>query len=423
MEDRKFKVKTNDKEVIVTGNIVFKWFPQLAVYFEGRTEALENLNNEKENFSILTEEDEFLGEGFIIREGFEKGEYFIKGIFARDCISGEPTIPVNEVRFVVPNMGNFEGSHVKVDSKGYSGRISFNLPDKEIILDKLPDFKDKIEELKKAGGYYITYSGKIIFKKPRNLKDFKQEQDILNCFLQILNGKQISGVFFTGMHEGKIVWQDFSPQPIEPYNIRGYTCFPYFLEKEDIESLGIVYQNLQAFWKQEDQKTMIKSAVRWYLEANTKPYYQFDTSVIISQSALEMFYNWFLVEKDKILKGNPNLSAANKIRLLLARINVKNNIPKKFTSLEKYLSDPINNNEHDAIDAAVLYRNAIVHGEYEKRVKLQTFTPTFKQNVKDLSIWYLELCILYVLGYNGRYSNRTTAEYVSDFEEVPWQKK
>lgn len=420
VKDSKFKIKTKERVVVLTGNIEFKWFPQAAVYFEGNTDYISNLNMEQENFDILTINDEVLGQGFVIRERLGSQEYYVKGIFSLNCMRGESTIRVKEVRFVVPNMRRFDGLIIKNETKSYSGRISLNFDDKEIILDKLPDFEQRLENLKKVGGYHVTYSGKITFQESKNLNEMRREKEILNCFLQILNGKQVFGLFFTGMHEGEIVWQDFRSYPIESYHERGYSCFPLFLKKEDVDSLATLYNNIQNFWKQEDQKGMIKLAVGWYLEANTKPYYHFDTSLIISQSALEMFYNWLMVEKNKIIRGKTNLSAANKIRLLLYRIGLNNEVPDKFSNLKKFLVNNKNNNEEDAVDAVVLYRNAIVHGDYEKRVKLQSFTSAFKGEAKHLSIWYLELCILYVLGYNGRYNNRTTAKYISDSEEVPW---
>tara|TARA_R100000935_G_scaffold42235_1_gene63915 strand:- start:148 stop:1509 length:1362 start_codon:yes stop_codon:yes gene_type:complete len=417
IENNKFKIKTVKEEVIVLGNIEFKWFPLAGVYFEGKTEYLTDLGRETDNLDILTENDELLGKGFVTREGMESNEFYIKGVFALDCILGDPTIPVNEVRFVIPNMIGFHGSGIKDDTMGYSGRISLKLDDKEIILDKLPDFSERIEELKKVGGYHITYSGKITFKHSITLKDLEQEKEILKHFLQILSGKHISGLFFMGIFKDENVWRHFRSDSIEPYHHRGSSCFPTFLKKEDIDSLSTLYGNIEKFWKEEDQKTMIKLAAGWYLEANTKPYYQFDTSVIISQSALEMFYNWLLVEKEKIIRGKTNLSAANKIRLLIARIGLKNEVPEKFVELQKFLSDNKSNNEEDAVDAIVLYRNAIVHGEFEKRIKLQNFTPIFKREAMQLSIWYLELCILYVLGYEGKYRNRTKL-YGS--EVLPW---
>lgn len=419
-ENAKFHLKNANKEIIVTGKIEFKWFPQSGVYFEGALDKYEHLISEKGNFNILDPNEEDLGEVIIIREYSVSNKWFVKGIFSRDCSTGNKLMPVSEVRFVVPNMGRFDGLTVKDENKSYRGRISLSFHGYSIILDKLPDFDERIESLRKNGGYHITYSGKIEFDRPVNLNQIKKKVEILNCFLKILNGKQVSAVFFTGVYEGENIWQDLISYPVEPYHERGYSCFPLNLSNKDINSLGVLYKSIQNFWSAEDQKAMIISAVGWYLEANTKPYYHFDTSLIISQSALEMFYNWLMVEKDKILRGKTNLSAANKIRLLLARVGVKNEVPAMYTNLNKFLSDTKNKNEEDAVDAIVLYRNAIVHGEYEKRLKLQLFTPTFKYEAKNLTIWYLELCILFVLGYNGKYSNRTTAKYVTDSEIVPW---
>lgn len=422
IREKEFLLKTVEKDISIFGNIEFKWQPQLAVYFEGKVDRFPLLSDEG-TFKVSTSEGKVLGEAFTIREGYENNQYFVEGIFSRECILGDPLISVNEVRFVIPNMRRFDGKNITIGSKLYRGRINLNHEGRELILDQLPDFRKREEELRKTGGYNITYSGKFIFEKPKNLKELQKEIDILNCFLQLLNGKQVSGIFYTGMHEGEIIWQDYRSHGVESFHSRGYTCLPqYSINQADIEGMQKIYGNLIKFWKNDNHKSMIKSAVSWYLEANTKPWYQ-NTGMIVSQSALEMFYNWHLIEKEKILRGQVKLSAANKIRLLLSKVGVGNEVPEKYEEITKYLSSSRNSNEEDAIDAVVLYRNAIVHGEYEKRSKLNNLSLGFKEQAQDLSIWYLELCLLYTLGYNGKYSDRTTAKYVNDTEIVPWMKK
>ncbi|AVR46241.1 hypothetical protein C7S20_13760 [Christiangramia fulva] len=422
LREEEFLIKTETGEIIFVGSIAFKWFPQIGVYVEGATKDFKFLEGQIKDFKVFKTNGDFLGDAIAIQEKYIKNQYFIKGIFSFDCLSGDTTIPVNEVRFSIPNMQRFDGQNIRSEEIGwYKGRIFLKLADYDLNIDKLPDFGERIAALKDVGGYHITYSGKMTFKTPKSLQDMKKEIQVLNCFLQLLSGIQISALFFSGVNDRETLWTDYRSAGIDSYHQRGSSCFPrYFLEHSDFKAMEIVYSNLIDFWRKDDYRNMISSAVKWYSEANSKPWYHSTTSMIISQSALEMFYNWYMIEKDGILRGEVRLSAANKIRLLLSRIGIKNEVPQKYAEIKKFLNDPKNKNEEDAIDATVFYRNAIVHGESEKRTKLVNLSPSFKREANNLSLWYLELCLLYTLGYNGKYVNRTTIEYSSDTEKVPW---
>ena len=37
-----------------------------------------------------------------------------------------------------------------------------------------------------------------------------------------------------------------------------------------------------------------------------------------------------------------------------------------------------------------------------------------------MSLWYQELALLYLLGHQGEYRNRLTAEWLGEVETVPW---
>lgn len=38
----------------------------------------------------------------------------------------------------------------------------------------------------------------------------------------------------------------------------------------------------------------------------------------------------------------------------------------------------------------------------------------------SLGLWALELCLLRLFGYRGKYSNRITQRYTGEVEDVPW---
>lgn len=59
-------------------------------------------------------------------------------------------------------------------------------------------------------------------------------------------------------------------------------------------------------------------------------------------------------------------------------------------------------------------RNELVHPASKKQVS-DCFIDAWK-----LSLWYLELSVLALCGYNDTYTSRLTAKYVTQSERVPW---
>jgi len=65
-----------------------------------------------------------------------------------------------------------------------------------------------------------------------------------------------------------------------------------------------------------------------------------------------------------------------------------------------------NQSFNDEIDVFVQIRNAIVHSQKDKRAKLNGFTTDEKYEAKKFGLWLIELSILKIVGYKGKYYNR-----------------
>ena len=127
-----------------------------------------------------------------------------------------------------------------------------------------------------------------------------------------------------------------------------------------------------------------------------------------------------LQETNKLLLGKDaeNISASNKIRLILYHLKINPAIPDSMTNL-KSISDFL-----DGPDAIVQIRNALVHGQEEKRRKLTLIDNKVKYEVLNLAIWYIELSLLSILGHRGIYINRCDSSpfIASRAQVVPWTK-
>lgn len=137
----------------------------------------------------------------------------------------------------------------------------------------------------------------------------------------------------------------------------------------------------------------------------------------MAQSALELAYNWLLIEKQKLIIGQDaeNISAANKLRLLLSHLRVPVSFPPKLERLCELRSREL----CDCPEAITYIRNAIIHSQGQKRKKLRTIHRHAKAQALWAAIWYIELVMLKVLEYDGNYRNRVSAD-PSIEETVPW---
>jgi hypothetical protein len=125
-----------------------------------------------------------------------------------------------------------------------------------------------------------------------------------------------------------------------------------------------------------------------------------EDGIVITQIALELIYNWLVIEKRNLLLGrdSENISASNKIRLILAQINVRASVPNAFEDLKQYVTS--NKDIVDAPEAFVQIRNMIVHSQESKRKKLTDISSMTKYEALQLGIWYVELSIMFILKFN-----------------------
>ena len=159
------------------------------------------------------------------------------------------------------------------------------------------------------------------------------------------------------------------------------------------------------------------SAVYWYVEANGHAGLV-DGSIIMIQTGLELIYNWLLIEQKKLIIGDDaaNITSANKIRILLSEIAVSPGFfPDQYIDLKN--ADTI-----DAPDALVKIRNALAHGQEKKRMALLKIPSLTKVHALHLGIWYVELSLLKILGFNGLYKRRGSNDNTMLKCPVPWAK-
>lgn len=409
-----FKLRSGDKTYDLKGEIFFKWFPDMGVKLKG---------------SFLVEMNprlELLEKCEVLIENSVAGQVQISTLHINDSstcgadscrfIWGESTIPVNEVNFSIPNMREYLGNSVKevIDNGVRLQKSRLVLDDKpyKIEIDKLGTYKERKEKLEDSGGYLITYAGKITKKKGSiKLVELHDWHDRFHHFLYFLNGRRVAPMFYTGSFEGQNIWTDYTSYTIDTHKY--VHCWSDIMFLNDLPQLWKAYNKL---WKGEADQDFLTTSIHWYVEANSNAG-MVEGSIILIQTALELLYNWLIVENQKVIVGGDadNMSAANKIRLLIFQFKISPAVPDAFTDLAAIP------NVQDGPEAFVKIRNALVHGQETKRAELRKINLKAKYQALQLGIWYVELALLYILDYKGKYKNRTDGNiWRNTGTLVPW---
>jgi hypothetical protein len=421
-----FLLKNEKTKMLIDGKIEYHWFPQKGAIFTGsiisENESSFMSEDALDDYDLIID-DLVVGKCFIInrRISSSSDKAQIKGVFTKYAVIQDSSISVDSVTFAIPNLKSFIGVtvHKKFENSvsRSNSRLQFENKEYKVIIDKTIDYKNRLESLNSNGGYLLLYSG-IISKKNGSIS-LEKARVFFYCFdtfITFLNGRRISTTFHNGIFENNKVWSDFSNYSIDIHKTANSWTLAH-----SINGLNELFQNFSSLWTDENDRNFLISAVHWYIEANNNSGYT-EGSIIMAQTALELIYNWLLIEKNGLLVGrdSENINAANKIRLLLSHLKIDNNVPEAFNELQELVDS---STEYvDAPDVVVQIRNAIIHSQIEKRKKISALPFQTKYQALQLCIWYIEMSLLFILKYKGKYTNRCSKElYPGDREiNVPW---
>jgi hypothetical protein len=423
--DGTFELHYDEQTFIVEGAILYKWHPEPSVFFSGIASI-----SKYQTLTISNIKPKIFINGLrfsdaIITHTTYSDPIQIEGIAIKNAIIGDPSIQVKTIDFSILNLRSFLGSSTYTnDENGLTfskSRLTFESRIGTIYIDELYDSENRNKLLKGAGGYIMLYAGRFCSKEPVACNDTLDFFECFSQFLTFLNGRRCSAIFRKGVNDESILWQDFSSYKTDLY--KPATTWP---ARHDITGIEACWKNFYTLWQDSNSKDFINMAIHWYIEASSNAAYV-EGSIIIAQTALELIYNWLLVEQQKLLRGDDarNISASNKIRLLLSHIGLSSDIPNKLKDLYNFSISFKDSKRHlDGPEAITLIRNALIHSQHEKRRELTQISNAAKYQALQLALKYIELCLLKILAFQGSYFNRVSgAEWEGDGEEnVPWMK-
>lgn len=285
---------------------------------------------------------------------------------------------------------------------------------------RLNSVKNTGDAIKKTENDGITRMTHVACLKKSDDTTFSAEEfsDIwilLVNFFTFLKGGRTWPVMSTGYSNDRPVLHYWSAPQVSNNN------FSWF-NPDDPSLAEAFFPLFTEIWNRSSEWTeTLDRVILWYAKANTLGVTPGnDVGIIMAQAALErLAYQYLVVDENTSKFSEPNefgkLRASCKIRKLCESLG----IPLHITDV----TPDIFSEKHvvgweDIPHALTDIRNLIVH---PKKKHQKSFQKCYFE-AWIMSVWLLELCILGVCGYNGKYKNRLERPYCPTVS-VPWAGK
>ncbi len=284
-----------------------------------------------------------------------------------------------------------------------------------IELKSLHSTPDTLKTLKERGGYGLTHIGRLN-REDRSSFDGKAAEEILTAlrfFLSFSKGMWCNPCLAVGFDDTENkAWEAWSSPERQWDSPISWFC------PHQSKQLADLFPGFMAKWKNKDWRDALQEVIYWYLNSNCSTLgrgINIDAGIILTQAAIERLAFEYAVKHKRLIEaeGFKNLRASDKFRLLFSSLDIPIDIP---ASLPELCKSAKKFNWHDAPQAITDIRNSLIHPEHKRRGEFdKIFFPAW-----NLGQWYLELTLLRICEYRGTYSNRLTAEWVGQTENVPW---
>jgi hypothetical protein len=176
----------------------------------------------------------------------------------------------------------------------------------------------------------------------------------------------------------------------------------------------ILVEILPAFWQKMTDpvwRDQVEWALYWWLSANNSAQVS-EASILASQAGLESVADGVLCNLAGLPKDikNKKMPTFMKIQKMLDLMRVSRAIPGQLDELRSFAKGK----GYDGPQALTCVRNALVHPSKGGEAG-------FAFEASQLGMWYLELTLLFLFGYQGKILNRTIFRaWWWEQELVPW---
>ena len=168
-------------------------------------------------------------------------------------------------------------------------------------------------------------------------------------------------------------------------------------------------------------------AITWLIHASRKTGGA-EGAIAFCQIPLEMLAWLVFVDDNPVLDhdGFYNLSAGNKLQILLNQCGIPRTVPPLLKTLLKVATRD-EGTQVTGPNIATEIRNTIVHPSGKNREKFSSWVTGKNVKAEDLLRdteqlfkWYVTLVLLRLMDYQGEYANRLVQRIPGTVEKVPW---
>jgi hypothetical protein len=270
--------------------------------------------------------------------------------------------------------------------------------------------------LEAQGGYALTHLGRI---EREDGSTFSSEQldDLLNClqyFLSFALGRWAGVALPVGFdaQENRIFERWGAAKTADG----GWNGSSSWFDQHHGELLSQVFPGFMLLWTNKLWRQPLSYVLYWYLGAcDRRVGIGVDAGLILAQTALELLAWTYCVLDRRMVSPSAfkrrGLSAADKLRLLASSLSIPTEIPHVFSAL----NGPRGKKWADGMDALTGIRNSLVHPDAQTKLPEYSYYEAWK-----LSLWYIDLVLLRLCGYGGKYANRLSSRWTGQVESVPW---
>ena len=303
----------------------------------------------------------------------------------------------------------------------YRGRAVFEFGKWTVTLDKRRDVADKLKAAHAEHSYTFTHTGTLrrTDGKLFSPEDAKKALEPLSWFFSFARGARCGCVLPTGYrHLEEPLWQWWQ----SPYTAPARSCNTWFSERTPDKC----FRAATAFaerWQDNGKRKWLKLGIGLYCVSNQSGRGNVELQLAESQIALELLTCVAFLEENSLMseKAFENLSAADKVRVLLFWLGTPTVIPDKYGELNNYIqANKSRMSIADAPEVVTEIRNAIIHPTKSNREKREKIDDVAVYEAWQLNMWYVELALLKLIGYSGPYTNRTLTQFAGSVHPLPW---
>ena len=276
-----------------------------------------------------------------------------------------------------------------------------------VRIRSLKSAQKALKDVRESGGHKMTHAGEAKRSDGKSFdgSEAKRLLEAVEHFLCLVAGLKFKLCCPVGINcHGERMWSRWSSPG------RWDSGRLHWFDYRNPASVEGLFPGFMAKWRTEDWQEGLRESIYWYALSNDSTR-GIDAGIIAAQTALErLSFEHCVVERKLVSEeGYKRLRASDLIRMVLSSLGIPLDIP---SSAIEMLEEGKSNRWIDGPHGLVEIRNALVHGGRKRsNWSVECYIEAWK-----LAVWYVEMVILAVCGYQGSHWNRNNRQ----FEVVPW---